>query len=149
MGVSVFCCIISFLYIKPQPRFCQSMRGYCCIISFLYIKPQLITSLYVWARGCIISFLYIKPQQGWRTSAGNACCIISFLYIKPQLQQLRLTLGAVVLYRFSTSNHNYGIDGLDVLQLYYIVSLHQTTTCTTYIISNQSFDYFIGQHEVA
>ena len=34
------------------------------------------------------------------------CCIISFLYIKPQPMFLRLMLMTVVLYRFSTSNHN-------------------------------------------
>ena len=51
----------------------------------------------------------------------------------------------VSLHQTTTENIVYEIEN----ELYYIVSLHQTTTCTTYIISNQSFDYFIGQHEVA
>ena len=55
-------------------------------------------------------------------------CIISFLYIKPQLPPYWLFRDAVVLYRFSTSNHNCTYIYALVLVLYYIVSLHQTTT---------------------
>ncbi len=36
--------------------------------------------------------------------------------------------GTVVLYRFSTSNHNGWAAGVPDDVLYYIVSLHQTTT---------------------
>ena len=64
--IEVACCIISFLYIKPQldpiPSFCFKS----CIISFLYIKPQLFTNLSKHGSSCIISFLYIKPQQ-WKS----------------------------------------------------------------------------------
>ena len=59
---------------------------------------------------CIISFLYIKPQLGNRTSELAISCIISFLYIKPQLNDLLVDHCFVVLYRFSTSNHNDYID---------------------------------------
>ena len=55
---------------------------------------------------CIISFLYIKPQLPNHFERWRFCCIISFLYIKPQLSFPRLELKQVVLYRFSTSNHN-------------------------------------------
>ena len=41
---------------------------------------------------------------------------------------LHLHTGRVVLYRFSTSNHNYSQLWHLYDQLYYIVSLHQTTT---------------------
>ena len=45
---------------------------------------------------------------------------------------------AVVLYRFSTSNHNQmGIISCKA-ELYYIVSLHQTTTDPLFIINHYS-----------
>ena len=55
-------------------------------------------------------------------------CIISFLYIKPQRVAVDLVRGVVVLYRFSTSNHNFLLMRKSMAWLYYIVSLHQTTT---------------------
>ena len=78
---------------------------------------------------CIISFLYIKPQPTDGTCFCFSCCIISFLYIKPQRITVELTRFVVVLYRFSTSNHNKYQEFMDGVKLYYIVSLHQTTTC--------------------
>ena len=55
---------------------------------------------------CIISFLYIKPQPNPAVSDVGNGCIISFLYIKPQLTAYDGLFAPVVLYRFSTSNHN-------------------------------------------
>ena len=102
------CCIISFLYIKPQLPTCRRNTRHCCIISFLYIKPQLIQNNNLSPLRCIISFLYIKPQPNARKTS-----------ILP-----------VVLYRFSTSNHNLPGVLEHLNSLYYIVSLHQTTTIT-------------------
>ena len=158
----LFRCIISFLYIKPQPFTSFSKNKPSCIISFLYIKPQLLILALLLSVRCIISFLYIKPQLSAGIGFVVRCCIISFLYIKPQLLPYFLFSGRVVLYRFSTSNHNvsslllpaallYYIvslhqtttwDNLSCSRnwLYYIVSLHQTTTYTTYILSNQLLD---------
>ena len=62
-------------------------------------------------------------------------CIISFLYIKPQLFSWNLSPCFVVLYRFSTSNHNSFLIILVSCVLYYIVSLHQTTTCEVYLLA--------------
>ena len=78
--------------------------------------------------GCIISFLYIKPQLEVGRYLNEIGCIISFLYIKPQLYVTNAIQHAVVLYRFSTSNHNGRCLYLIFSLLYYIVSLHQTTT---------------------
>ncbi len=77
---------------------------------------------------CIISFLYIKPQQTGQPLTDESSCIISFLYIKPQLGEQINILKKVVLYRFSTSNHNPKLLRIIFSLLYYIVSLHQTTT---------------------
>ena len=102
-------CIISFLYIKPQHYVHCNLFANCCIISFLYIKPQR-NCLHVYMSGCcIISFLYIKPQLIARIQITRYSCIISFLYIKPQLGLNLSDEQKVVLYRFSTSNHNYSL----------------------------------------
>ena len=83
----------------------------CCIISFLYIKPQL-----------TLIFIIVMPVVLYRfsTSNHNSHCGIP-LFI------------TVVLYRFSTSNHNGGSPYPRLGKLYYIVSLHQTTTKFTYL----------------
>ncbi len=121
-------CIISFLYIKPQPSFPVVYWDLCCIISFLYIKPQLVTDSNENVLSCIISFLYIKPQPLYVLITSCVCCIISFLYIKPQRASVPRGSLDVVLYRFSTSNHNLILSPQFKIMLYYIVSLHQTTT---------------------
>ena len=79
-------------------------------------------------RSCIISFLYIKPQLIKIVQYCRLSCIISFLYIKPQHHKVVSHFQCVVLYRFSTSNHNMGQVSSTGYLLYYIVSLHQTTT---------------------
>ena len=99
-------CIISFLYIKPQPSICCVLMVLSWIISFLYIKPQLKIVTWLFIVCCIISFLYIKPQLYTCWTRATARCIISFLYIKPQRQFPPTACATVVLYRFSTSNHN-------------------------------------------
>ncbi len=100
-------------------------RGESCIISFLYIKPQLV-------------MLNIRPTIG---------CIISFLYIKPQHRADIGVLHGVVLYRFSTSNHN-ATSGLKLsVRLYYIVSLHQTTTVRGVSSSVLELYYIVSLHQ--
>ena len=98
--------IISFLYIKPQLWGAGGKPVTSCIISFLYIKPQHGCINNKGQFGCIISFLYIKPQRERVSDRFTDSCIISFLYIKPQLRYIIVFVRFVVLYRFSTSNHN-------------------------------------------
>ena len=142
-------CIISFLYIKPQLptqhvilgwvvlyRFSTSNHNYACScpcgIALYYIVSLHQTTTARVARTpsicCIISFLYIKPQPQSIAIALLISCIISFLYIKPQHHSHAPRALCVVLYRFSTSNHNTGGVTYNDIALYYIVSLHQTTT---------------------
>ncbi len=100
------CCIISFLYIKPQHMIKSTSLEKRCIISFLYIKPQPAIISFAATSSCIISFLYIKPQHAKQALKVIEGCIISFLYIKPQHKPNYAEISRVVLYRFSTSNHN-------------------------------------------
>ena len=52
---------------------------------------------------------YIKRQRCRGPGSALPGCIISFLYIKPQLFRVTMFPRGVVLYRFSTSNHNLAI----------------------------------------
>ena len=66
---------------------------------------------------CLAGF-YVKPQHINLFSTTR--CIISFLYIKPQLKTILARLYLVVLYRFSTSNHNaaHSVSGSPPVVLY-------------------------------
>ena len=96
---------------------------------------------------CIISFLYIKPQPFIPCVTSTSCCIISFLYIKPQPPAVKLLVRAVVLYRFSTSNHNFHHNKRKIFALYYIVSLHQTTTYAAWEIDGNRLYYIVSLHQ--
>ena len=74
-------------------------------------------------------------------------CIISFLYIKPQLTRCLRIFLCVVLYRFSTSNHNLPSIGACIRLLYYIVSLHQTTTIITQRSPRPLLYYIVSLHQ--
>jgi len=79
-------------------------------------------------------------------SAVNGC-IISFLYIKPQLTHSLHFQNGVVLYRFSTSNHNKFKFEDNLAELYYIVSLHQTTTGCIFVKKTWLLYYIVSLHQ--
>ena len=139
-----------------------------CIISFLYIKPQLvivmlpltIVVLYRFSTSnhnsmvlfvILILLYYIVSLH--QTTTDNQfiprweSCIISFLYIKPQLVPNTPQCLPVVLYRFSTSNHNTQAFGTIYHMLYYIVSLHQTTTFNLDLINGKKLYYIVSLHQ--
>ena len=143
-------CIISFLYIKPQPFLTTPSWPSGCIISFLYIKPQLAFKCFVYCFVVLYRFSTSNHNHSprsvrtsqvvlYRFSTSNHnfsywlyCCPFVVLYrfstSNHNYPQASGSWCGVVLYRFSTSNHNcYPIFCL-VAGLYYIVSLHQTTT---------------------
>ena len=80
----------------------------CCILSKFYIKPQQRDDLLVDGLGCILSKFYIKPQPVAKRPRTTHSCILSKFYIKPQLHTSTTPNRAVVSYRNSTSNHNFG-----------------------------------------
>ena len=118
-----------------------------CIISFLYIKPQPDVQILGGVECCIISFLYIKPQQNAVTCTYlRVVCyrLSSTTHTTPTLTQVS---NYVVLYRFSTSNHNNLRSSSSNLWLYYIVSLHQTTTEREFETIMLSLYYIVSLHQ--
>ncbi len=167
------CCLISLFYIKPQLH--DGLRHFClgCLISLFYIKPQHVCQytacvsvvLYPYSTSnhnrsplhrlltprCLISLFYIKPQLRTNNQCMDCSCLISLFYIKPQHMSRRgvsdsvvlypystsnhnncftvRSSTAVVLYPYSTSNHNSDAGVVEEVRLSYILILHQTTTC--------------------
>ena len=147
------CCILSKFYIKPQHEPLASHIPRCCILSKFYIKPQPSEHQPESFNGCILSKFYIKPQHKTKKAVTVDGCILSKFYIKPQHSpilparlsvvsyrnstsnhnrpNIRRKVSTVVSYRNSTSNHNpFGITR-NVISLYLIEILHQTTTIGT------------------
>ena len=123
---------LSYIVILHQTttwRTCVS-KLLSCLISLFYIKPQHVAGMpFVLAR-CLISLFYIKPQRGQFFRLDGKSCLISLFYIKPQPFFVLAAWVYVVLYRYSTSNHNRVSSAPASESLSYIVILHQTTTMT-------------------
>ena len=101
--------LLYYIVSLHQTTTCRPSTCSCRALYYIVSLHQTTTAIpcLPLSYGCIISFLYIKPQLGHPHYRRAERCIISFLYIKPQH-------GVVACVR--------------VVKLYYIVSLHQTTT---------------------
>ena len=99
-----------------------------CLISLFYIKPQPASRLRSGDEHCLISLFYIKPQHISQIRLVPVHCLISLFYIKPQPTPKTSPFSSIVLYLFSTSNHNDDSRIMEGGRLSYISFLHQTTT---------------------
>ena len=145
----LLCCHISLFYIKPQRhrdtaiparvviyRYSTSNHNRRMVmrrlISLSYIVILHQTTTYPRTAStllcCHISLFYIKPQLDIFFDIFSSCCHISLFYIKPQLSLDPDCQLHVVIYRYSTSNHNLIVHIDTNYLLSYIVILHQTTT---------------------
>ncbi len=77
---------------------------------------------------CSLFLFYIKPQLNISSLKAINSCSLFLFYIKPQHNEMKPFLPAVVLYSFSTSNHNKISRRFLLLKLFFIPFLHQTTT---------------------
>ena len=142
-------CIISFLYIKPQLKSSpvkyftlyyivslhqtttcssSSRRLLRCIISFLYIKPQRSDLRAKTGQVVLYRFSTSNHNPMVEESSGRPVALYRFSTSNHNATASMLRIRLVVLYRFSTSNHNSAYVRMRTRTLYYIVSLHQTTT---------------------
>ena len=76
---------------------------------------------------CYISILHQTTTAPFFI-AEHGSCVIFLFYIKPQLKLSLKFVNVVVLYFYSTSNHNCDAKSLQNIWLCYISILHQTTT---------------------
>ena len=85
-------------------------------------------------RSCFISCFYIKPQHA--NFALQVYCVVLYLVSTSNHNLVRVASHntTVVLYLVSTSNHNLQELNPVIFQLFYILFLHQTTTCVVYMI---------------
>ena len=99
-------CFIPLFYIKPQLKTKKEWKRKCCFIPLFYIKPQLRPMQGLLWRCCFIPLFYIKPQLCAQSWLRTWRCFIPLFYIKPQRRAGVERARYVVLYLYSTSNHN-------------------------------------------
>ena len=121
-------CVIFLFYIKPQLVGRFDGGRVSCVIFLFYIKPQPAKHLPAKRGSCVIFLFYIKPQPDPTDNPSAQSCVIFLFYIKPQPCCPMPTSALVVLYFYSTSNHNVIQCIKVVYRLCYISILHQTTT---------------------
>ena len=126
------------------------------VINLFCIKLYYIVSLHqtttnkeckCFFKGCIISFLYIKPQHNVYEAVVSWVVLYRFSTLNHNLTIPSSLVEIVVLYRFSTSNHNRYYTIIIHRMLYYIVSLHQTTTSTAIALSGGLLYYIVSLHQ--
>ena len=111
------------------------------------MKQQRIMQREYNSQDCIISFLYIKPQLPPYWLFRDAVVLYRFSTSNHNLGYTYSTRHAVVLYRFSTSNNNGSLGQEKKAKLYYIVSLHQTTTIHTERGAKTKLYYIVSLHQ--
>ena len=122
--------LLSYTFILHQTTtFCIGLSFmFNCLIPLFYIKPQRVLYAPNTMIDCLIPLFYIKPQLHLSSAPSRIDCIIPLFYIKPQLRIINTCPVGIVLYLYSTSNHNL-IHALHFdSKLYYTFILHQTTT---------------------
>ena len=124
--------IVKLYYIVSLHQTTTCREAVCPRFLLYYIvslhQTTTVSAQHICSYRCIISFLYIKPQPPASCAAQLRVVLYRFSTSNHNHQGGHHWRGVVVLYRFSTSNHNLP-DALHLgTQLYYIVSLHQTTT---------------------
>ena len=93
-----------------------------------------------------ISFLH-QTTTAHNNHEAATHCLISLFYIKPQRWFTWYFSCRIVLYLFSTSNHNALSQRVDPYTLSYISFLHQTTTVFEYFETPDQLSYISFLHQ--
>ena len=125
---TLFSCILSKFYIKPQQNAMLRKRLRSCILSKFYIKPQ--PFLHGGFRAGVVSYRNSTSNHNDTVYTATFVEVVSYRNSTSNHNCLRWskTDCIVVSYRNSTSNHNQPAGNLPALELYLIEILHQTTT---------------------
>ena len=123
------------------------MRCVCCIISFLYIKPQQVITNRVYTSVVLYRFSTSNHNMIPPTLLKSIVVLYRFSTSNHNSVPTFQNMGEVVLYRFSTSNHNYALFPVLYHKLYYIVSLHQTTTESVWFAIILALYYIVSLHQ--
>ena len=118
-------------------------------LSYICFLHQTTTVLAVVGVGVLLSYICFLHQTTTLRYVTRCkyCCLISVFYIKPQLVDGKLLRELVVLYLFSTSNHNVRQVPSVPLRLSYICFLHQTTTLLGLIPKDERLSYICFLHQ--
>ena len=140
---------MSYIVFLHQTTTCSASRGITlhCLISSFYIKPQHLQHSYPRAVHCLISSFYIKPQL---TFEGGFVVIIVLYRLSTSnhnYPENQLPVINIVLYRLSTSNHNYSynFDYLNGIVLYRLSTSNHNLTVLWNFSSILSYIVFLHQ----
>ena len=125
---TLFSCILSKFYIKPQQNAMLRKRLRSCILSKFYIKPQ--PFLHGGFRAGVVSYRNSTSNHNDTVYTATFVEVVSYRNSTSNHNCLRWskTDCIVVSYRNSTSNHNLTLIWWCCMKLYLIEILHQTTT---------------------
>ena len=140
MSASSVAPVVLYLFSTSNHNSFRSVPVQCVIVLYLFSTSNhnpAPLALFA-AEYCLISLFYIKPQLRGNEGKLISGCLISLFYIKPQLRGYESQLVTVVLYLFSTSNHNRAAVHKRPRQLSYISFLHQTTTSRPELLRKSS-----------
>ena len=121
--------VVLYSYSTSNHNYVQRQK-YEKMLCYILILHQTTTSPFVVKKSCLLCYISILHQTT-TTSIDEAMtqgCVIFLFYIKPQHKRIRYVVKYVVLYFYSTSNHNLGVIIHIMPMLCYISILHQTTT---------------------
>ena len=118
-----------------------------CIISFLYIKPQLITPNLIPIK--VVLYRFSTSNHNAMQYDCQRVDVVLYRFSTSNHNCGRIVCNGlcVVLYRFSTSNHNLACELIQNKMLYYIVSLHQTTTRSLQRCIRALLYYIVSLHQ--
>ena len=119
----------------------------CCLISSFYIKPQQVACMDTLVGDCLISSFYIKPQRFTLLILRKNIVLYRLSTSNHNFQSMDRGLFVIVLYRLSTSNHNSSRYFLCFSLLSYIVFLHQTTTMPCGAFPDKVLSYIVFLHQ--
>ena len=119
------------------------------LLSYTFILHQTTTkkAVSVGRGNCLIPLFYIKPQLCAKYHASSFNCLIPLFYIKPQLSCIVRIARRIVLYLYSTSNHNTTSANTSEKSLSYTFILHQTTTHRCLLLHHVPLSYTFILHQ--
>ena len=103
----------------------------------------------MFCKACIVLYRFSTSNHNPFTSRSVAHSVVLYRFSTSNhnYQATMMPSGYVVLYRFSTSNHNRPTCRSNYCQLYYIVSLHQTTTIYKRQYCRYKLYYIVSLHQ--
>ena len=140
-------CIISFLYIKPQPNSGDSWE--VPVVLYRFSTSNHNSTLLACSQPYVVLYRFSTSSHTFPCMPFRLPRVVLYRFSTSNHNMPVICDSScmVVLYRFSTPNHNLRLFFKRHIWLYYIVSLHQTTTHKDYSILPFELYYIVSLHQ--